>query len=166
VTARGAAPGDAATVARIYNEGIEDGDATFETAPRAPADVEGWLTDRRLFVVVVEDGGEVVAWARASAYRPGRRAYDGVAEFSVYVARSHRGRGAGRAAMEALIADCESRGFHKLLSRVFPENEGSRALCRSLGFRDVGLYKRHGRLRGEWRDNVIVEKLLGRAAGP
>jgi L-amino acid N-acyltransferase YncA len=163
VRTRPAEPADAAEIARIYNEGIEDRLATFETRSRTPAELSEWFADGRPFVVV-EDNGEVLGWARAAAYRPDRRAYDGVGEFSVYVARSQRGRGAGRAALGALIEECERRGFHKLVSRVFPENEGSRALCRALGFRDVGLYRRHGRLDGQWRDNVIVEKLLGRAA--
>lgn len=69
---------------------------------------------------------------------------------------------AGRAALGALIAACEARGFW--VSRVFPENAASRALCRAHGFREVGVYERHGRLDGAWRDCVIVEKLLGDAA--
>jgi L-amino acid N-acyltransferase YncA len=160
VRARPAARADAEAIARIYNEGIE-GHVTFETEPRSAADVERWL-ERPL--VVVEDGGEVVAWARASAYRPERPAYDGVGEFGVYVAASHRGRGAGRVAMKALAGECERRGYWKLLSRIFPENEASLALCRTLGFREVGVYRRHARLHGEWRDCVIVEKLIGDAA--
>jgi L-amino acid N-acyltransferase YncA len=84
-----------------------------------------------------------------------------VADFSVYVAREARGRGAGRAAVEALVRACEARGYWKLLSRIFPENEASLALCRSLGFREVGMYRRHARLRGEWRDTVVVELLIG-----
>ena len=158
--ARPAEPRDAAAIARIYNEGIE-GHVTFETEPRGAADVEPWLARP---IGVVEDGGEVVAWARAAAYRPERPAYDGVGEFGVYVARSHRRRGAGRVAMEALAAECERRGFWKLLSRIFTENQASLALCRALGFREVGVYRRHARLHGEWRDCVIVELLIGDAA--
>jgi L-amino acid N-acyltransferase YncA len=108
---------------------------------------------------VVEDGSEVVAWASAPPYS-GRPAYAGVREFSVYVAREQRGTGLGRTAMEALIAEAAARGFWKLVSRVFPENAASRALCRSLGFREVGVYRRHAKLDGAWRDCVIVELLL------
>ena len=108
---------------------------------------------------MVESGGEVVAWASAPAYS-GRAAYEGVREFSVYVARERRGVGFGRVAMEALVNECRARGYWKLVSRVFPENDASRALCRSLGFREVGVYERHARLDGEWRDCVIVELLL------
>jgi L-amino acid N-acyltransferase YncA len=160
VTARPARSDDLAAIARIYNEGIE-GHVTFETEPRSAADVERWLERP---IVVVEDRGEVVGWARASAYRPERPAYDGVGEFGVYVAGSHRGRGVGSVAMQALAEECERRGYWKLLSRIFTENEPSLALCRKLGFREVGVYRRHARLHGEWRDCVVVEKLIGEAA--
>ncbi|TMG33746.1 MAG: N-acetyltransferase family protein, partial [Chloroflexi bacterium] len=101
--------------------------------------------------------------AGISPYRA-RRCYEGVAEVSVYTDRSHRRSGAGRAVMEELFRQTEGRGFWKLVSRIFPENEPSRALCRSLGFREVGIYRRHARLDGAWKDCVIVEKLLGEAA--
>lgn len=165
--ARPAGPVDAAAIARIYEEGIEDRLATFETRPRSAEDVAAWLEDGFPLVVVEDESGAVVAWASAPPYRPKREAYAGVAEFSVYVARAERGRGAGRAAMEALVREAESRGFWKVVSRIFPENEASLALCRRLGFREVGVYRRHAKLDGEWRDVVIVELLLGQAAaGP
>src|SRR5690349_18283357 len=163
LTARTALPADVATVARIYNEGIEDGLATFETQPRSPADIEKWMQAGFPLVVVEDAGGEVVAWASAPPYRAHRPAYAGVGDFSVYVARASRGRGAGRATVVALIDEAERRGYWKLVSRIFPENEASLALCRGLGFREVGVYRRHGKLDGEWRDCVIVERLLGEA---
>jgi len=156
---------DALAIARIYNDGIDDRVATFETEPRTAEDIARGLRERtpRWPTVVVERDGRVIAWASASEYRP-RACYAGVAEFSVYVARDARGTGAGRAAMDALVVECESRGVWKLVSRVFPENEASRTLLAKVGFREVGTYRRHAKLDGEWRDTVIVERLIGEAA--
>ncbi len=145
-------------MARIYNQGIEDRMATFETRLRSADDVQGWF-DGVHPIVVVELEGEVVAFASTSSYRL-RECYAGIAEFSVYVAREARGRGAGRLAMEALIQAAEAAGFWKLLSRIFVENTPSRALVLSLGFREVGVYEKHARLDGVWRDVVIVERLI------
>jgi L-amino acid N-acyltransferase YncA len=161
---REACRGDASAIARIYNEGIEDGLATFETRQRTPAEIEHWL-EEGVPLVVGEEDGCVLSWAAAHPYRPGRDCYGGIGEFSIYVARGARGRGAGKATLAALAAGCERRGYWKLLSRVFPENEASLALCRSLGFREVGIHRRHGTLDGEWKDVVIVELLLGEARG-
>jgi len=158
VHSRAARPGDAEAIARIYNEGIEERIATFETRPRAAEEIRGWL-DGTHPIVVVEDGGTVVSFANASAYSP-RECYSGVAEFSVYTAREARGRGAGRHAMEALIFASEEAGFWKLTSRVFVENEPSRELLLSLGFREVGVHQKHARLDGLWRDVVVVERLI------
>ncbi|HLY23202.1 MAG TPA: arsinothricin resistance N-acetyltransferase ArsN1 family A [bacterium] len=155
---RAAVPDDAEAIARIYNEGIEDRVATFETRPRSAEDVGGWF-DGVHPIVVAEDGGRVLAFASTSTYRP-RDCYAGIAEFSVYVAREARGRGAGRAAMEALIAASERAGFWKLVSRVFPQNTASLRLLKSLGFREVGYYEKHAKLDGAWLDVVIVERLL------
>jgi L-amino acid N-acyltransferase YncA len=107
--------------------------------------------------VVVEREGEAVAWAGAGAYRS-RPAYAGVAEHSVYVARAARGTGAGRAALEGLCREYAARGFWKIVSRIFPENRASLALHERCGFRVVGVYRRHGKLDGAWRDCVIVER--------
>ena len=133
--ARPAEVRDAAAMARIYNQGIEDRIATFETDPRTPAAVEGMLAGRadRYPVVVVEEGDQLLGFAWTSEYRS-REAYAGVAE---------------------------RRGFWKLVSRVFPNNAASRRLCANLGFREVGVYRRHGKLDGRWMDCVIVERLLG-----
>ncbi|HEX2094510.1 MAG TPA: arsinothricin resistance N-acetyltransferase ArsN1 family A [Longimicrobiaceae bacterium] len=163
VAVRPAGPGDAARIAAIYNEGIRGRGATFETRERAPEEVLAWLGDPRYPVLVAEDGEEVVGWVSASPYRP-RECYAGVAEFSVYVAGTHRGRGVGDALMRAFLPACEAAGLWKALSRIFPENTASLALCARHGFREVGTYLRHGRLEGAWRDVVIVECLLGPAA--
>lgn len=153
-----AIPDDAAAMARIYNDGIEDRIATFETKPRTEADVRTWF-DAAHPMVVVEEDQQVIAFASTSTYRP-RGCYDGIAEFSVYVARAARGRGAGKVALEKLMEIAEQAGFWKLVSRIFPENQNSLRLVRSLGFREVGIYEKHGQLDGVWRDVVIVERLL------
>jgi phosphinothricin acetyltransferase len=165
VNARAARSTDAGDIARIWNEGIADRVATFETEPRHADRIAEWMRAKepRYPTVVVDDGGRVVAWAAASEYRP-RECYARIGEFSVYVARDARGRGAGRVAMEALMAASESAGLWKLVSRVFPENTASLGLLRSVGFREVGTYRRHAKLDGAWRDVVIVERLLGKAA--
>jgi L-amino acid N-acyltransferase YncA len=163
LVARAGTIDDAPAIAAIYNQGIADRTATFETDARSAGDVQHWF-DAIHPIVVVEDrpGGPVIAFASTSTYRP-RRAYAGIAEFSVYVARGARGRGAGTVAMEALIAAAEAAGYWKLVSRVMVENEVSRGLLGSVGFREVGVYRRHARLDGVWRDVVIVERLLGPA---
>ncbi|HEY7458104.1 MAG TPA: arsinothricin resistance N-acetyltransferase ArsN1 family A [Xanthobacteraceae bacterium] len=161
--ARPARREDAAEIARIYNEGIEDRVATFETELRTERDVLRWFEEGRT-MIVVEGDGRVYAYATAFSYRP-RSCYDGVREFSVYVSRDARGRGLGRIALGALIDAARARGDWKLLSRVFPENEASLRLLSSLGFRQVGTYVRHAKLDGEWRDVVIVEKLIDEFEG-
>jgi phosphinothricin acetyltransferase len=155
---RSATPDDAEAIAGIYNEGIEDRVATFETRLRTAVDIHQWF-DGRHPVVVVEEASEVLAFAATSDYRP-RECYAGIAEFSVYVARSARRRGAGKLALEALIHASAKAGFWKLVSRIFVENYASIELCRVLGFRVVGTYEKHGQLEGVWRDVVIVERLL------
>lgn len=154
---------DAAAIARIYNEGIRGRGATFETRERAVADIAAWFDDARFPILVAVEQGEVVGWAAASTYRA-RACYAGIAEYSIYVATSHHGRGVGRLLMPAFLDALEAAGFWKVLSRLFPENTASRALCRRFGFREVGVYERHGQLDGEWKDVVIVERLLGSAS--
>jgi len=162
LTARAAAADDAEAIARIYNAGIGSRAATFETRPRTRADVLAWF-DGRHPIVVVARGDEVVGFAASFEYSR-REAYRGVAEFSVYVDPDRRREGAGRMAMEALVEAVTDAGFWKLVSLVFTAHEASRALLRSIGFREVGTYRRHARLDDEWRDCVIVERLVGEAA--
>jgi phosphinothricin acetyltransferase len=149
---------DAASIAAIYNQGIDDRTSTFETRHRTTDDVCAWFDDRHPIVVVETDHG-IIAFASTSTYRP-RDCYAGIAEFSVYVERDSRGHGAGRLAMEALLTEAEHHGFWKLVSRIFVENAASRVLMQKLGFREVGVYEKHGQLDGAWRDVVIVEKLI------
>jgi phosphinothricin acetyltransferase len=161
LTTRRATAADAAAIARIYNEGIADRIATFETEPRTVEQIAAQLRDRgdRFPTIVAEHDGQVIAWASAGPYRS-RPAYAGVAEHSVYVGRAARGKGAGRVVLEALCRAYAERGFWKLVSRIFPENVASLVLHERCGFRVVGVYRRHGQLDGAWRDCVIVERLL------
>ncbi len=155
---RKAVPEDAAVIAEIYNQGMEDRTATFETKWRSPEDILMWLEQGYPIFVAGEDEA-IKAYAIAFPYRE-RACYDGVREFSVYAAREGRGHGFGKAAVIGLIEEAKARGWWKLLSRIFPENVASRRLCASLGFREVGIYEKHGQLDGKWMDTVIVEKLL------
>lgn len=159
LTARLASPDDAPIIAEIYNEGIADRVGTFETRLRTAADVHAWFDGRHPIVVVEDERRRVIAFASTATYRP-RDCYAGIADFSVYVRRDARGRGAGRAAMRALIDEATRAGYWKLVSRVFPENVASRRLMASLGFREVGVYEKHGKVDGVWRDAVIVERLI------
>ena len=158
LAARPATPADAERIAQIYNEGIEDRVGTFETRPRTADDVRGWF-DGRHPIVVVEHDGAIVAFASTSTYRA-RDAYAGIAEFSVYVERAGRGLGAGTVAMRALLDAARTAGIWKLVSRIFIENTASRRLMTSMGFREVGIYEKHAKLDGRWRDVVIVERLI------
>jgi L-amino acid N-acyltransferase YncA len=152
---------DADSIARINNQAVAKRLATFDECAAAVDDI---ITDLRSHLVThpsvaVVLGDELVAYAMSSPHST-YPAYRGIAEFSVYVAEHIRGRGFGRIALYELVTRCQVAGFTKMLSRVLLENAASRALCMSLGFREVGIYERHARLDGVWRDVVIVEKLL------
>jgi L-amino acid N-acyltransferase YncA len=155
---RVAALNDAEAIARIYNEAIAERTSTFETRLRTADDIAAWFDDFHP-IVVAELDGSIVAYAATFTYR-NRECYRGIAEFSVYVDRNYRGRGAGRAVLSALFESCERAGFWKLVSRIFPENVGVRALNKKMGVREVGVYEKHGQLDGVWRDVIIVERLL------
>lgn len=158
-TARAATPADAPALARIYNEGIADRTATFETRERTADEVAERLRGPHPAVVVSNDLGEVVAFAWSGPHSA-RDAYATIGDHGVYVAREARGRGYGEAALRGLMAAARRAGLHKLTSRVFVENGASRRLHARCGFREVGVHRRHARLDGEWRDVVTVEVLL------
>lgn len=159
---RPATAADAAAVAAIYNEGIEDRLATFETRQRTPAEVAAWIEDDLPFLVAT-DGGSVIGFARVGPYSD-RCVYAGVGEHAVYVARAARSGGVGRRLLDAVCTDAERAGLYKLTSRIFTDNEASRAAHLAAGFEEVGIQRRHGRLDGRWKDCVLVERLLGEAA--
>ena len=152
---------DAAAIALIYNQGIEDRLATLDTELRTPEERRQWLSARspRHPVVVAEDGGVVIGWGSLNPFSA-RAAYRFVADFSVYVERSWRGRGVGRVLLTRLIELGREHGYHKLVLSAFPFNQAGVALYERLGFRTVGIYREQGMLDGLWVDTIIMEKLL------
>lgn len=142
-------------VASVYREGIATGNATFE------ADVpawEEWDTGHLATGRLVADGDEtLLGWAALSPVSD-RCAYTGVAEASVYVAAAARRRGVGRVLLDETIRISEEAGIWTLQAGVFPENEASLALLARCGFRVVGIRQRLGRINGEWRDVVLLER--------
>jgi L-amino acid N-acyltransferase YncA len=165
ISIRAATDADATAVAAIYNQGIADRLATFETRERDSHDVAAWHSDGLPYLVATDERGTVVGFARVSPYSD-RCVYTGVGEHGVYVARSARGRRIGTQLLEALASACEATGLYKLTSRVFTDNAPSRAAHLAAGFEEVGIQRRHGKLDGEWKDCVLVERLLGEAAEP
>jgi len=142
-------------VRSIYLEGIRSGNSTFETdAPPWEKWNEGHLPFARL---VKRDEGSVLGWAALSPVSK-REVYRGVAEVTVYVTESARGKGVGRALLEALIAESERNGIWTLQASIFPENIASVELHLRCGFREVGRRERIAMLRGVWRDTILFER--------
>jgi phosphinothricin acetyltransferase len=158
---RAAHENHASAIAAIYNQGIVERSSTFETTLRSAEDMHERIKAAARFpVLVAVDGNDVVlGWTGLSAYRA-RACYAGVAEFSIYIDVQARGRGTGKLLLSGLIEEASTLGYWKLLSRVFPCNAASRALCRACGFREVGIYEKHAKLDGSWLDVVIVERLI------
>jgi phosphinothricin acetyltransferase len=150
-------PSDWPAVEAIYAEGIEGGTATFETSPPGYGSFDASHHAEHRLVAV--DDGRVVGWV-ALAPTSARACYAGVAESSVYVAESARGRGVGRALMEALLAGAAAGGIWTIHAGMFPENTASVALHEALGFRLVGRFERIAQLDGVWRDTVLLELRL------
>jgi L-amino acid N-acyltransferase YncA len=145
----------AAAVLAIYQAGIDEGDATFETqAPAWPEFTAARLPAHRY---VARDGADVLGWVAVSPVSS-RCVYAGVVEHSVYVHPAARGRGAGRQLLDTLITSTEAAGIWTIQSGIFPENTASVALHHALGFRDVGLRERIGQHYGRWRDVLFLER--------
>jgi len=161
IAIRPATAADAEAIATIYNQGIEDLVATLETDLRTPDERRQWLAARGPLhpVIVAEAGGQVVGWGSLNVFSP-RKAYDSVADFSIYIERGWRGKGVGSRLLTRLIELGRELGYHKLVLSAFPWNTGGMALYQKLGFRTVGIYKEQGRLDGKWVDTIIMEKLL------
>src|SRR5262245_6017748 len=148
-------PGDWDRVKEIYLEGIATGHATFETT--APSR-EQWDAAHLPFArLVARRDGKLIAWAALSPVSQ-RCVYGGVAEVSVYVSASSRSSGVGRKMLRALIDESERNGIWTLQAGIFPENNGSLAIHRKCGFREVGCRERIGRMNGKWRDTILLER--------
>ena len=159
-----ARPADGGAIAAIFNQGIEERIATFETRPQHAEGWERWLGSGDELVLVAEQDGGVVAWGAAGPYSDRHHYYAGVGEATLYVERSFRRRGIGAKLLGALAGAAEEQGMYKLVGKLFTTNEPSIALVHACGFRDVGVHRRHGQLDGDWRDVLVVERLLGQAA--
>lgn len=145
----------AAAVLAIYQAGIDEGNATFETrAPAWPVFDAARLPDHRF--VALDDHGRTLGWVAVSAVST-RPVYAGVVEHSVYVVPDARGRRVGRALLDALIASTTKAGIWTIQSGIFPENAASVALHRAAGFREVGRRERIGQHHGRWRDVILIE---------
>ena len=159
---RDATANDAAAIARIYNQGIEDRVATLETQLRSAEERAEWMAARgpRHPVLVATDGsGAVVGWASLNQFNP-RPAYDHVVDFSIYVAREQRGRGVGDTLLGALETRARALGYHKMVLAAFPTNAPGMRLYERHGFVTVGIYHEQGMLDGRWVDVIVMEKLL------
>jgi L-amino acid N-acyltransferase YncA len=160
---RPAEPADAEAIAEIYNQGIEERQATFQTRLHEPGELELKTEQRGGHLIVAEEGNQVVGWAAWSGYDDPADYYAGIAECAVYVGREARGKGVGRALLDQLADDGPRLGIHKLIAKVFTSNAASVALFRRCGYREVGTHLRHGCLDGEWKDVLVMELSLSDA---
>jgi L-amino acid N-acyltransferase YncA len=142
-------------VKTIYEEGIATGNATFQTS--APG-WEEWdaahLPTARLVAV---ENDTVLGWAALTPVS-GRCVYAGVAEVSVYVSAAARGKGLGKQLLNALVTASEAAGLWTLQAGIFPENAASIAIHEACGFRVLGTREKIGKMHGQWRDTVLLEK--------
>jgi L-amino acid N-acyltransferase YncA len=161
-TIRPAMVADAEEIARIYNEGIAERVATFETRTKSPAELAELIAAGSL-IVVAEREAKVVAFVKVGPYDASHY-YSDIGEATLYVDSAARRSGVGKALMEAVTEAAEERGYYKLVGKIFASNAPSIALVKACGWREVGVHRRHGRLDGEWKDVLVVERLLGDAA--
>lgn len=148
-------------IREIYNQGIADRIATLEERPKTREEIERWFRQRpsRYAVLVAERDGSVQGWASLNPYSH-RCAYSGVADVSIYVDRSWRGKGVGTLLLGALEEKARENGFYKMVLFTFPFNQRGQRLYRKRGFREVGIFRNHGKLDGRFVDVMAMEKLL------
>jgi L-amino acid N-acyltransferase YncA len=151
---------DADAIARIFNQGIAERVATFETQEKTADDFRALIDSGVLLLVATEDE-RVVAFAKVGPYDDAHDYYAGVGEATLYVDPAARRAGTGRALLDALANEAEPRGLHKLVGKIFTSNRASIDLVHACGWTDVGVHRRHGRLDGEWKDVLVVERLIG-----
>lgn len=163
VSVRNAFAADGEAIAAIYNEGIEDRQATFQTRPHDPGELELKTGQLGGQLLVAERDGRVVGWAGWSGYDDRADYYAGIAECAVYVGRDARGQGVGAALLNGLADEASQFGVHKLVAKIFTTNEPSVAMFRRCGFREVGTHLRHGQLDGQWKDVLVMERSLPNA---
>ena len=158
---RAARQEDAPAIAAIYNQGIEERQATFQTRLHDPEDFLDRISDPVRPMLVAELEGDVVGWAGVVGYSDSCAYYSGVGEAMLYVDRSARRAGVGSDLLARIAQEAERRGFYKLVGKIFTTNRLSIELVRRCGWSEVGVHRRHGRLDDEWRDVLVVERLLG-----
>jgi L-amino acid N-acyltransferase YncA len=160
---RAADPADAGAICAIYNAAIIERGSTFETELRSTEGFSERIKAKRFPFLVAEANGEVIGWAGLVPYSD-RPCYAGIGECSIYVTVESRGKGVGTALTETLAVEAERNGFHKLLGKLFTDNAASIRLVEKMRFSSVGVHRNHGQLDGNWRDVLVVERLLGGAA--
>jgi L-amino acid N-acyltransferase YncA len=161
VTIRAATAADVEAICAIHNQGIADRIATLDMPLRTPADTRAWLIDHgpRHPIIVAELDGAVAGWASLNRFNP-RPVYDFVADFSVYIERTLRGKGIGRQLLDRLVDLARRHGYHKMVLAALALNSAGVALYTRAGFTRVGIYREQGQIDGKWVDVVIMEKLL------
>ncbi|HEV2232080.1 MAG TPA: arsinothricin resistance N-acetyltransferase ArsN1 family A [Terriglobia bacterium] len=152
---------DAKEIARIYNQGVQDRAATFENSYVTPEERYLWIVSRpdQYPVLVAEVKHTMMGWASLTPYSP-RACYKGIAELSIYIERSLRGHGVAQDLMKAMQDAASERGFYKLMGRLVADNEPARKLCQLMGWKEVGVHEKHGKLGNEWHDLLLVEHII------
>ncbi|MEO6914185.1 MAG: arsinothricin resistance N-acetyltransferase ArsN1 family A [Candidatus Baltobacteraceae bacterium] len=162
VQVREASGDDLDAIRRIYNEGIEDRIATLETAPKTEAEIREWWAQhgaRFVVLVALAKDAEIAGWASLNPFSH-RCAHAAIADLSVYVSRNLRGHGMGAVLLSAIEPFALKHEFRKIVLHALNKNEAGKRLYRRLGYEEVGVFRQHGKLEGEFVDVVAMEKIL------
>ncbi|MET3293989.1 UNVERIFIED_ORG: L-amino acid N-acyltransferase YncA [Bacillus proteolyticus] len=156
---RNARTQDIEQITAIYNQGIQDRIATLEENEKTTADMEEWFVNRgeRYAVLVAEMEGQIVGWVFLNPYSH-RCAYNGVADLSIYIDREQRGKGIGKRLLQKIEEVAIQNDFYKIVLFTFPFNVLGQGLYRSMGYREVGVFKNQGKLDGKFVDVMVMEK--------